>query len=221
MTILDNGFELVDAFLTRGQLHPVCLELQSATLPAKAGGIRNADKKFRSIRLLSESAPLLERATAYLPGLPRLVRAILFVKSPEKNWSVSWHQDKTVAVSSRFDAPGWGPWSRKDGVLDVQPPVPVLEQMVTFRIHLDDTDEANGCLKVLPKTHRLGVIGSAAIARYAGTLDSVACSGKAGSAVVMKPHLLHASSKATHPAPRRVLHLEYSSFELPPGVEWA
>ena len=30
--------------------------------------------------------------------------------------------------------------------------------MVTFPIHLDDADESNGCLKVIPNSHSVGVL---------------------------------------------------------------
>jgi hypothetical protein len=37
----------------------------------------------------------------------------------------------------------------------------------------------------------------------------------------MKPLLLHASSKAASPRPRRVLHFLYGPKQLPLGLEWA
>jgi hypothetical protein len=41
-----------------------------------------------------------------------------------------------------------------------------------------------------------------------------------GGALVMKPLLLHASSKATRTMPRRVLHFVFGPPELPLGLEW-
>jgi len=93
--------------------------------------------------------------------------------------------------------------------------------MVTFRIHLDDTNLENGCLKVHPESQKLGILTQADIQKYIETHTPVICEAKAGSALAMRPHILHASSKAITPSQRRVLHLEYSSFELPDGVEWA
>lgn len=126
-----------------------------------------------------------------------------------------------MAVSKQFKEAGWGPWSIKDGVHHVQPPISVLNQMVTFPVHLDGSSEENGCLKVLPKSHSLGLLCSEAILEYTDRHESVVCEGKAGSALVMRPHILHSSSKAVHPSQRRVLHLEYSDFKLPAGVAWA
>jgi len=219
--ILENGFEIINEFLSPDQLTSLRREIEAVELPFKAGGIRNAEKKFSSVRDLADSDQLNRHAERYLSGAARLVRAILFNKTTENNWLVTWHQDRTVAVSERFEKPKWGPWSVKDGVAHVQPPVDVLNQMVTFRIHLDDTGLENGCLKILPKSQELGILDHGAIQEYVQNRDPVICEASAGSALVMRPHILHASSKATNPSQRRVLHLEYSSFKLPSGVTWA
>src|SRR5262249_25419055 len=43
------------------------------------------------------------------------LRATMFNKTAENNWSVGWHQDRTIAVRVRHDIPGFGPWSVKAG----------------------------------------------------------------------------------------------------------
>ncbi|MFY0677729.1 MAG: phytanoyl-CoA dioxygenase family protein [Neptuniibacter sp.] len=221
MSILEDGYEIIDDFLTHDQLITLNRELETVEFPSKAGGIRNAEKKFPTIRDLANSDQLNYQAKKYLSEEVNLVRAILFNKTRENNWLVTWHQDRTIAVSERFEKIEWGPWSVKDGVPNVQPPVDVLNQMVTFRIHLDDASQENGCLKVLPKSHKLGVLDHGSIQEYVKSHNLVICEAPAGSALVMRPHILHSSSKASSPTQRRVLHLEYSSFKLPPGVSWA
>lgn len=37
-------------------------------------------------------------------------------------------------------------------------PIHILEDSITIRIHLDDTDENNGALKVIPKSHKKGIL---------------------------------------------------------------
>lgn len=219
--VLKDGYELISEFLTRDQLNSINNEIKNVKFPASAGGIRNAEKKFSSIRELAGSEQLLAQTKNYLSGTVSLVRAILFNKTSENNWLVTWHQDRTVAVSKKFEKNDWGPWSIKDQVHHVQPPLDVLNQMVTFRIHLDDTSLKNGCLKVLPKSHQLGILDPVAIQRYVQNHEVLVCEASAGSAFVMRPHILHSSSKASIPSQRRVLHLEYSSFKLPTGVAWA
>lgn len=221
MPHLENGYEMIDEFLTRDQLNSINNEIKTISFPAKAGGIRNAEKKYHSIQKLAASKHLATQAKRYLTGVPSLVRAILFNKTAENNWLVTWHQDKTVAVSERFEKHGWGPWSVKDGVIHTQPPLDVLNQMITFRIHLDDINQKNGCLEVLPKSQNLGVLDQGSIQEYVQHHEPVLCEAKAGSTLAMRPHILHSSSKASSPSQRRVLHLEYSSFKLPSGVTWA
>lgn len=221
MATLEKGYELIDDFLTSNQLNIIKKQTETINFPASGGGIRNAEKKHSFIRSIATSKQLIAHAQKYLPGEPHLVRAILFNKTTQNNWLVPWHQDRTVTISKKFENDEWGPWTTKDGVIHVQPPVAVLNQMVTFRIHIDDTNYENGCLKVIPKSHELGVLDHDMIQSYVKNYDPIICDAKAGSALIMRPHILHSSSKAPAPSQRRVLHLEYSSFNLPSGVTWA
>lgn len=156
----------------------------------------------------------------YLPAPPIPVRGIYFDKRPETNWLVAWHQDLTLALKVRAEVPGWGPWSSKEGVPHVQPPIALLEPMLTVRLHLDDADEANGALRVLAGTHRLGRLAAESIAKCRETHAEVICAAQAGDALLMRPLLLHASSRSTSERRRRVLHIEYAGFDLPEPLEW-
>jgi ectoine hydroxylase-related dioxygenase (phytanoyl-CoA dioxygenase family) len=148
------------------------------------------------------------------------VRGLLFNKLPEANWAVPWHQDLTIAVRERRQAPGFGPWSLKDGVVHVQPPDEVIARMVSVRIHLDDTDAQNGALRVIPGSHTEGRLSAEAIGRWTTSRTAVTLEAPAGSVLLMRPHLLHASSAAEPPGQRRVIHIEYAADELPFGLEW-
>lgn len=144
------------------------------------------------------------------PGM-RPVRSILFDKTPEENWPVAWHQDLTIAVEARVEIEGYGPWSHKDGAVHVQPPVTVLASMVAARIHLDDTPEGNGALRVVPGSHTRGRLSAASV-READ--DEVICACGAGDVVLMSLLLLHSSKRSLLPSRRRVLHFEFA----PAGV---
>jgi hypothetical protein len=48
----------------------------------------------------------------------------------------------------------------------------------------------------------------------------IACNAHRGSALVMRPLLLHASSKASGLSRRRVLHLLFGPRQLPHGLNW-
>lgn len=148
------------------------------------------------------------------------VRGILFDKTPEANWNVVWHQDLSIAVRERRDVEGFGPWSEKAGVVHVQPPASVLERMLTVRLHLDDCDEINGPLLVLPGSHRGGRLTAPEIQERRAQTAGVPCPVPGGGALLMRPLLLHASSASQSPRHRRVIHLEYAAEALPGGLRW-
>jgi ectoine hydroxylase-related dioxygenase (phytanoyl-CoA dioxygenase family) len=148
------------------------------------------------------------------------VRAILFDKLPGANWKVPWHQDLSIAVQCREEVPGYGPWSVKEGVPHVQPPVEMLQHMLTLRLHLDDCFVDNGPVRVLPGTHRLGILDIASIQQLRANTKERAAVSPAGGILLMRPLLLHASSPALAPAHRRVLHIEYAAIELPAPLRW-
>jgi ectoine hydroxylase-related dioxygenase (phytanoyl-CoA dioxygenase family) len=155
-----------------------------------------------------------------LPSEPLPVRAIYFDKSPETNWLVPWHQDLSLALRARAEVPGFGPWSTKDGIPHVQPPAELLQQMLTVRLHLDDADESNGALRVLPGSHRFGRLSAQRIQQRRTEQSDLFCTVAAGDALLMRPLLLHASSRSTSARHRRVLHIEYAGFTLPDELNW-
>lgn len=123
-------------------------------------------------------------------------------------------------MSERHDAAGWGPWSKKSGVTYAHAPGRVLERVIALRVHLDDSTADNGPLRVLPGSHNHGVLGDAQIHELSQRVTQVQCTVSTGGVIAMRPLLVHASSKATIEAPRRVVHLEYTaSLVLEPGLE--
>jgi ectoine hydroxylase-related dioxygenase (phytanoyl-CoA dioxygenase family) len=102
----------------------------------------------------------------------------------------------------------------------VQPPAAVLERMLTVRVHLDPCGVENGPVRVLPGSHTHGRLGTEEIARWREGGAPVPCTCGRGGALVMRPLLLHASSPATLPAHRRVVHLEFAADDLPHGLDW-
>ena len=148
------------------------------------------------------------------------VRTLFFDKNPAANWKVAWHQDLTIAVCERHDVIGFGPWSVKAGIPHVQPPVGVLERMITLRLHLDDCDATNGALRVLPGSHRAGRLPQEAIQTWRERAGEVTCAVPRRGVLLMRPLLLHASAPAVQPHHRRVVHLEFAAADLPDGLEW-
>ena len=217
----DDGLGIVRALLSREEIEEIRADIDLEDEKLRKYGIRNLEKRFRSIGRLTADSRLLKLADELLGGRASFVRALFFDKTPEKNWLVTWHQDRTVTLNRKINDVDWGPWSVKDGVCHVQPPRAVLESMITIRLHLDSADEENGCLEVVPGSHKLGMLDHSAIVERVRCSAIARCIVGAGDAVLMRPLLLHKSRKSKRPSHRRVVHLDFCSFELPNGVLWA
>jgi ectoine hydroxylase-related dioxygenase (phytanoyl-CoA dioxygenase family) len=150
------------------------------------------------------------------------VRALFFDTTPEANWPVLWHQDLTIAVAERQDVEGWGPWSLKAGVPHIEPPTRVLAAMLTIRFHLDDCHADNGPLRVLSASHTEGRLSRDRIRAMRASTPERIVTAPLGSALAMRPLLLHASSPAKRPDRRRVVHIEFAPRDLLPlPLTWA
>jgi len=221
LTFATDGVEIRSAVLRSREIVRIQEEVSVDHEILRRTGIRNLEKKFRSIAQVAADASVLSIAASLLGKTPRLVRALFFDKTGERNWFVAWHQDRTVTLNKRVEIDGWGSWTQKDGVHHVQPPRDVLDSMVTIRLHVDDADEERGCLSVIPKSHRLGILTQNEINRVVMNSTPEACVVSAGDAVIIHPLVLHSSAKSRNSDHRRVVHLEYSSYELPLGASWA
>ncbi|HXI83588.1 MAG TPA: phytanoyl-CoA dioxygenase family protein [Verrucomicrobiae bacterium] len=185
------------------------------------GGRRNVLADFAEVQSAAHSPEVRSIVESILGPDAFAVRGLFFDKNPQANWMVGWHQDRTIAVRERHETPGFTLWTIKSGVHHVQPPVSILKEMLTIRLHLDETDESNGPLRVIPGSHHAGLIPEEDAEIWVNRCNPVICSVERGGAVVMRPLLLHASSKATNPSHRRVLHIEFASQPLPGKLNWA
>jgi hypothetical protein len=159
-------------------------------------------------------------AAARMGSEARPVRAILFDKSPQSNWSLGWHQDRTIAVRARREVAGFGPWTVKRGMPHVAPPVALLRQMLTVRVHLDDVPRDNAPLLLAPGSHRLGRIPEREIDTAVQNCGTRACIAHAGDVWLYATLILHASEASQRPGRRRVLQVDYVAAPLPGGLEW-
>jgi ectoine hydroxylase-related dioxygenase (phytanoyl-CoA dioxygenase family) len=116
-----------------------------------------------------------------------------------------------LPLEKKTEEPGGGPWSIKEGVNYARAPREALEQVLALRVHFDDSESANGPLKVIPETHCDGVLSDSEIQKRASTSQGVECTVARGGVIAMRPLIIHASSKAENDSPRRVLHIEYAS----------
>jgi ectoine hydroxylase-related dioxygenase (phytanoyl-CoA dioxygenase family) len=219
-----NGFAIVKDCFPRTRVNRLIEQLSQAESQASARwgktyAVRNLLTAVPQVRLLAVSAPLMAIASNLLGKQARPVKGTLFDKHETANWKVPWHQDQIVIVQNYVDQPGFGPWSKKAGFYAVQPPAEILEQMIAFRIHLDDCSIMNGALKVIPGSHRQGKLSAYQIAQYRKQ-TAVVCEAQAGDLLIMRPLLLHQSSAGSQPSHRRVIHLEYAATDLPGNLRW-
>lgn len=161
------------------------------------------------------------RLAGAIPATHVPVQCTAFEKSVDHNWLVAVHQDLAIPVAARVDDAALRGWSSKDGTWFVQPPADVLRRLVALRLHLDDCGLDDGPLRVVPGSHVDGLLDDAAALARRDARGTVACPVPRGGAMLMRPLLLHASSKASGASRRRVLHFLFGPPQLPYGLAWA
>lgn len=221
-----NGFTNIPDIYTISEVNSLIETIENAT--QNSPNFRQSNDLFAIRNLLSE-IPEIQNAL-WNDNIKTLikdlfgekyfnVKAIYFDKPPQSNWIVAWHQDLTISVSDKIEKEGFTNWTLKQGQPTVQPPRKILENIHTIRIHLDDCDESNGALRVIPQSHQKGVISMKGF-RLEDYPEPVTCAVPKGGVMLMKPLILHASNKSTSERNRRVIHLEFSDIDLTDGMEW-
>ncbi|WP_439891701.1 phytanoyl-CoA dioxygenase family protein [Ralstonia sp. 25C] len=214
-TFLTEGFTLVRNVLPDA----ICERLTDHLRPDSAG-----TRELLSQPWCAALAAQLHRhpaLAAQIPATHVAVQCTGFDKSAAQNWLVPIHQDLSIPVAARVDNSSLQGWAEKEGQLYVQPPCGVLEDMIAVRLHLDDCGPNEGPLRVVPRSHQQGRMCETAMHEARSTHGEVVCLAQRGDALLMRPLLLHASSKSTGERPRRVLHFVYGPRVLPLGLRWA
>lgn len=214
--IQTQSFEIIRSVFSKDEIKAMREEADHVSRVEGSACVRHLRKKSREFDLLAISGRLLD----LLPEGLSPVRSILFDKTPEENWLVPWHQDLTITVEEKVEVAGYEPWSTKDGSVHVQPPEALLKEMVTIRIHLDQTTKSNGALRVIPKSQTNGKIESKEILSYIDESEFI-CECDAGDLLLMSPLVLHASMRSEDPKRRRIIHFEYASLNsLDKQLSW-
>jgi hypothetical protein len=217
LRLQNDGSQLFKAVLSAGQL--MALECALAAQPRDHAGVRLSG--IPRLQPFLSAAGLVGRIPASVLGSRCLpVRAIFFDKSAAQNWSLGWHQDRTIAVKRRVDVEGFGPWSIKSGMIHVEPPFDLLARMLTLRVHLDPVPARNAPLLVAPGSHKRGRIPTSDIHDVVHGCGIISCLAEAGDIWLYATPILHASDAAVEPLHRRVLQVDYCAEQLPGGLEW-
>ena len=207
--------------LFKGVLRPCIGALEAALAQCPQDGAGARLHGVEALRpLLASDGCIGAPAAKVLGPSSQPVRAILFNKSAEANWSLAWHQDRTICVRERREAPGFGPWTVKSGMVHVAPPFDLLTRMVTLRAHLDDVPTTNAPLLVAPGSHTQGRIAASDVAEVVRRCGTAACIAEAGDIWLYATPILHASNAASAPTSRRVLQVDFAGEQLPHGLEW-
>lgn len=148
-----------------------------------------------------------------------IVKSIYFDKPEKSNWFVAYHQDLTISIDKKIEMEGFNFWTSKHEQYAVQPPTSLLEKIFTIRIHLDDTDEENGALKIIEGSHLKQICRPETI-DWKSEKETF-CNVEQGGIMLMKPLLLHGSNRTTNQKRRRVIHIEFSNTVLPEGINWS
>lgn len=190
-----------------------------AHLPSERAGVRTHG--VEPLRPFLASDGIMGRIAENILGSGcRAVRAILFDKTATTNWSLAWHQDRTICVKQRVAVDGFGPWTTKGGMSHVAPPFDLLTRMVTLRAHLDDVPATNAPLLVSPGSHTEGRVLVDQIEQVVRRRGTRVCTAEAGDVWLYATAILHASEAASRPAHRRVLQVDFAAEDLPGGLEW-
>lgn len=221
-----EGFTIINNVFTANEISAIADEIAGADTSRPA--FRKTKDLFAIRRFLKELPSVQEPIfTEKLNHIIQqlfgagyfVVKSLYFDKPGQSNWFVAWHQDLTISVDKKVSIPGFGPWTAKPDQFAVQPPLEILENIFTIRIHLDDTGENNGALKAIPGSHLKGVYRPETIDWTKET--TVTCNVRKGGIMIMRPLLLHASDRANGNSNRRVIHMEFSSTALPGDLHWA
>jgi phytanoyl-CoA hydroxylase len=153
---------------------------------------------YSHFRTLSESPALLDAVEQLLGPDLQFHYSKINMKPPEMGSVVEWHQDLAYYPLTNQDS-------------------------LAVLFYLDDTDETNGCLNVIPGPqsvrlldHTQGGFFQGRIREPVDASKAVALEGKAGTAIFMNGMTPHASAVNTSSRPRRTLILSYRAADAFP-----
>jgi ectoine hydroxylase-related dioxygenase (phytanoyl-CoA dioxygenase family) len=224
--IANNGYSLINDVYSEAELNAIIAVIEGAdsspdTFRKTTGlfAIRQFLKEIPGVKALLFTDRLKNIISRTFGDDYFAIKSIYFDKPAESNWFVAYHQDLTISVDCKASLPGFGPWTAKQHQFAVQPPIDILKNSFTIRIHLDDTDGCNGALKVIPGSHLKEIYRPETI-NWEQETEQI-CDVKRGGIMIMRPLLLHASNRTTNNKKRRVIHIEFSNEILPYGLNWS
>ena len=222
----ENGYSVLSDLYSNSEINQILACIENVE---QDGSSFMKTKDLFAIRQLIKNVPGLadllfnRKLTELIANLSEseyfLTKAIYFDKPSESNWFVAYHQDLSISVDQKAELDNYSNWTLKKGQYGVQPPIEILQDTITIRIHLDRANKNNGALKVIPKSHLNGIIR--ADSKDWNTKNEFICEVDKGGAMLMKPLTLHASNRTTNGKKRRVIHLEFNKHSLAEPLAWS
>lgn len=214
------------------------LMIENAVTPDQLDRLRAITARLiDASRTVSESNDVYDLDKGHGPDRPRLTRIKIPHKQDPYFWEVLRHStmtqvlnellgpDTTILTSKlNTKAPGGGravEW-HQDWAFYPH----TNDDLLAFGLMLEDVDEANGPLMVIPGTHRGPVLDHTANGVFAGAINPddpafdrekiVTLTGKAGSMTVHHARLLHGSAPNRSDRARMILFYECASADAWP-----
>ncbi|MEQ9674658.1 MAG: phytanoyl-CoA dioxygenase family protein, partial [Roseovarius indicus] len=211
------------------------LMIENAVTPDQLDRLRAITARLiDASRTVSESNDVYDLDKGHGPDRPRLTRIKIPHKQDPYFWEVLRHStmtqvlnellgpDTTILTSKlNTKAPGGGravEW-HQDWAFYPH----TNDDLLAFGLMLEDVDEANGPLMVIPGTHRGPVLDHTANGVFAGAINPddpafdrekiVTLTGKAGSMTVHHARLLHGSAPNRSDRARMILFYECASAD--------
>lgn len=216
-SFVGEGFLLLPTILSDLDCSGICDQLKSLS-PKRAGSRRLLAEGWCAS--LARQVRMHPAVVTLLPADAVAFQCNLFDKSATRNWLVALHQDLSIPVLRRVDSEKCTGWSEKDGSVFTQPPTELLENLIAVRLHLDECDERSGPLRVVPRSHQHGRLNAARVNALRIENGEETVRASRGAALLMRPLLLHSSSKAISATSRRVLHFVFGPRDPGFGLDW-
>lgn len=220
-----KGYSILSDFYSDDEINQISASIENAK---HKGNSFLKTKDLFAIRQLIKNVPelsgllfnkkLLALLNSFSESEYFLTKAIYFDKPSESNWFVAYHQDLSISVNQKAALENYTNWTFKKGQYGVQPPIEILEDTITIRIHLDDTNKDNGALRVIPKSHLNGIVRVQS--KKWNTENEFICEVPKGGIMLMTPLTLHASNRTTNGKKRSVIHLEFNKHQLTKPLTW-
>lgn len=138
----ENGYSILTDLYSENEISQILICLENAQ---QDGNTVLKTKDLFAIRQLIKNVPDLtnllfnKKLTDLISDLSEseyfLTKAIYFDKPSESNWFVAYHQDLSISVNEKADLKNYVNWTFKKGQYGVQPPIKVLKDTITIRIH--------------------------------------------------------------------------------------